>query len=73
MACASTQFQGLSFCVKHAKSHGVRGSSKHYHLQLEYKLGNGKCEIRWTPCVCIDCTNMLDKPWVIVSFPTRQP
>ena len=73
MSWASTQFQELSFCVPHAKPHGVRGPSKHYQLKLDPRLGNGKCAIIQIPFVCIACTNMLDKPWVIGSEPTRQP
>ena len=73
MSCASTQFQVFSFCGPHEKHHGVIRSSKDYHLRLEPKLGNGKCAIRRITCACIACTNMLDKPWVIVSDPTRQP
>ena len=39
--------------------------SKHYHLQLDPKLGNGKCAIEWIPCDCNACTKMLEKPWEI--------
>ena len=73
MSCASTQFQALYFCGPHEKPHGVRDFIKHYHLQLETKLGNGKCEIRCIPCACISCTNMLGKKWFIGSDPNRQP
>ena len=72
-SCASTQFQALSFSGPHAKPHGVRGLNKHYHLQLHPKLGHGKCEIIWIPFACIAFTNVLYKPWVIVSDPTRKP
>ena len=62
MSCAPTQFQALSFCVPHAKTHGVRGLSKNYYLRLDPKLGHGKCAIIRIPCVCIAFTKMLDKP-----------
>ena len=60
------------FCGTHAKTHGVRGLIKHYHLQLDPKLGNGKCVIRPISCECIACTDMLDEPWVIGIDPNRQ-
>ena len=55
------------------KSHGVSGRSTHYHFWLDPKLGNGKCEIRWIPCACITCTNILVRPWFIFSELTRKP
>ena len=73
MSCASTQFQALSFCGTHEKSHGVRGLSKHYHLRLDPKLSHGKCSIRRTHFDCIPFTNMLYKPLAIGSDPNRQP
>ena len=73
MSCALIQFQAFSFCGPHAKSHLVRGVTKHYHLQFDPKVGNGECAIRRTPCVCIAFTNIFDKPLVIGSDPTRQP
>ena len=72
MSCVSTQFQVLLFCGPHANPHIGRDLSKHNHLRLDPKLGNGKCEIRQIPCAWIACTNMLDKPWVIGSDPTRK-
>ena len=45
ISCATTQFHALPFCGLHVKPHGVRGLSKHYHLQLDPKLGHGKCAI----------------------------
>ena len=47
--------------------------SKHYPLQLDHKLGNGKFAIIWIPCSCIDCTIILDKPWAVGSDTNRQP
>ena len=43
ISCASTQFQELIFFCPHAKPHGVRVLSKHYHLLIEPKLGHIKC------------------------------
>ena len=63
------QFKALSFCGLHEKPHGVRGLIKHYRLQLEPKLGHGK----WIPCALMAYKNMLYKPWVIGSDPTRKP
>ena len=65
MLCAYTQFPALPFGGPHEKPHGVRGLSKHYHLQLEPKLDNDKCAIIWIPCDCNECTKFLDKPWEI--------
>ena len=71
MSQTLTQFHALSFCGPYAKPHGVRGSSKHYNFQIDPRLGYGKCAIRWIPCVCKACTNMLYKPWVIGIEPAR--
>ena len=63
----------ILFCGPNEKPHGVRGLSEHYHLQIYSKLGYGKCTIIRITCALIACTNMLDKPWFIVSDPTSQP
>ena len=73
ISCSSMQFQALSFCGTHAKTHGLIGLSKHYYLQLGPKLCHGKCAIIKIPCSGIACKNMLDKTWVIVSDPNSQP
>ena len=39
------KFQEFSFRGPHSKPHGVRWLSKHYHLRLDLKLGNGKCAL----------------------------
>ena len=67
------KFRVLSFCVTRSKTHGVRGLSKNCHLRLDHRLVNGKYAIIRTPCVYIACTNILDKPWAIVSDPNMQP
>ena len=64
MYCDTNQFPALPFCVSHPKPHGSRGSSKHYHLNFDPKLGHGICEIICIPCACVGCTSMLDKPWI---------
>ena len=71
--CSSMQFHELLFCGPHAKPHGVRGLSKHDHLLLDPKLGNGKFVVIHIPCACICCTNMLAKPCVIGSEHNSQP
>ena len=38
--------------------------SKHYHLRFDPKLGNGVCEICRTPCACVACISILDRPWI---------
>ena len=43
--CETTQFPELSFCGQHAKAHGVRGLSRHYHFQLYPTFFHGKCTI----------------------------
>ena len=39
MYCNTNQFPELSFSVPNSKHHGGRGSSKHYHLRFDPKLG----------------------------------
>ena len=63
MSCATTQLPALSFFCPHAKPHGVRRLSKHYHLRLDPKLCHGKCEIQQIPFARIAYTTMLYKPW----------
>ena len=53
ISCATTHFPPLPSCGPHAKPHGMRGLSKHYHFQIDPKLGHGKCKIRLIPCACI--------------------
>ena len=72
MSCATTQFPELPFCIPHAKLHGVRGLSKHYHLQLDPLFGNGKCETRCIPCAYKACSNMLNEPWTSVVNDTAE-
>ena len=55
------------------KNHGLRGLNKHYNLQLDPKLGHGKCAIQQITCDCISCTTILDNPWAYVFDPTKQP
>ena len=62
--CNTNQFPELSFSGPHSKPHGARGSSKHYHLRFDPKLGLRVCEICRIPCACVACTSMLDKPWI---------
>ena len=71
MSFDTTQFPELSFFSPHAKPHGVRGLSKHYHLRLDPKLDNVKSEIRQIPCACISCTTMLDNTWAYFVDPTK--
>ena len=54
----------LSLCGPHSKPHGARGLSKHYNFRFDPKLGMVVCEILLIPCACVDCTSMLDKPWI---------
>ena len=63
MSCSAIQFLVFPFCGPHAKPHGLRGLSKHYHLQIEPKLVCGNCKIQQITCACVECTNILDKPW----------
>ena len=65
MPCDSTQFPALQFFVPRENPHGIWGLSKHYHLRLEPKLGNGKCAIIRIHCACNAQTKMLDNPWEI--------
>ena len=51
----------------------MRGLRKQYHLQLNPKLGHGKCAILWIPCAYIACTTMLDNPWARKVYHNKQP
>ena len=62
--CNKNQFPVLPFCGPHSKPHGARGLSKHYYLRFYPKLVNGVCAILRIPCACVECTSMLDKPWI---------
>ena len=62
--CNTNQFPALPFCGTHSKPHGTRGLSKHHHLRVDTKLGNGICAILRIPYVCVACTSMLDKYWI---------
>ena len=62
--CNTNQFSALPFCGPHHKPHGERGLSKNYHLRFDPNLGHDICVIRRIPCACIECTSMLDKPWI---------
>ena len=68
--CNTNQFLSLPFCGPHSKPHGARGTSKHYHLRFDPKLGMGVCAILYIPRACVACTSMLDKPWMsgILSY-----
>ena len=39
--CNKNQFPALPFCGPNSKPHGARGSSRHYHLCFDPKLGSG--------------------------------
>ena len=64
MYCNTNKFPELSFCGPYSKPHGARGLNKHYHLRFYPKLGMGICAISRIPCSCVECTLMLDKPWI---------
>ena len=72
MYCNTNQFPALPFCGPHSKPHGARGMSKHDHLRFDPKLGMGVCAIYRIPCVCVDYTSMLDKPWISVILSDKQ-
>ena len=62
MSFEITQLPALTFCGLHMKPHGLIRLSEHYNLCIDPELDHGKCEIQQIPCVCVACTNMLDKP-----------
>ena len=64
MYCNTSQFPVLPFCGPHSKPHGARGFSKHYHLRFDTKIVNGVCSILHISCDCIECTSMIDKPFI---------
>ena len=64
MYCNTTQLPALPFCGPHSKPHGARGSSKHYNLHFDPKLGYGVYEIFRIPCAFIACISMLNKTWI---------
>ena len=67
-----TSFRPFIFYVQHIKPHGVRGLSKNYHMRFDPKLVHGICAICQIPCVCYECTYMLDKPWIHGLTPPQQ-
>ena len=72
MYCDTNQFPTLPFYGSHPNPHGARGSSKHYHLRFDPKLGHDICAIIRIPCDCVACTSMLDKPWISGIPSTKQ-
>ena len=64
MYCNKNQLPALPFGGSHPKPHGSRGSSKHYHLRFDPKLGRGICAICRISFACVECTSMLDQPWI---------
>ena len=64
MYCNTNKSPELSFFGPHSKPHGTRGSSKHYHLRFDPKIGMGICAIHRIPCACVACTPIIDKPWI---------
>ena len=64
MYCDTKQFPALPLCGPLTKTHGSRGSSNHYHLRFDPKLGHGTCAIRRIPCAYVACISMLDNPWI---------
>ena len=58
------QFPELSFSVSHSKPHGARGSSKHYYLRFDQKLGMLVCAIHRIPCAFVACISIPGKPWI---------
>ena len=71
--CKTNQSPSLPFFGPHTKSHGFREFSKHYHVRFDPKIGHFICAICRIPCVCSECTYMLDKPWIPVLTPKQQP
>ena len=72
MFCNTNQFPSLPFCGPYTKPHGVRGLSKHYHVWFDITLGHGICAILHILCACVECTFMLDKPWIPGLTPNKQ-
>ena len=64
MYCNKNKFSELLFCGPHSKPHGPRGTSKHYNLRFDTKLGMVVCAICRIPRACVACTSMLDKTWI---------
>ena len=64
MYCNTNKFPKLSFSGSHSKPHGARGLIKYYHLSFYPKLSNGVCAIFCIPRACVECTSMLEKPWI---------
>ena len=63
----TNQFPALPFYGPQKKPRGSRGLGKNYHLPFEPKLGRGICAICRIPCACVECTSMMDKPWISCS------
>ena len=59
--------------VVHTKKNGIRGLSKHYHMQFDPKLLHGICVIFHIPCAYAECTSMIDKPCIHGLTSKQQP
>ena len=44
----------------------------HYHMRFDSKLVHATCTIRQIPCAYVECTYVLEKPWVHGSPPQQQ-
>ena len=72
MFCNKNLLPELLFCGPHSKPHGAMGKCKHYNLNFYPKLGNDVYAISRTPCACVACTSMIDKPWIYGIPPEKQ-
>ena len=72
MYCDNKQFPELTFFDTHQKPHEERGLSKNYHLCFDPKIGHGICVICRIPCACVECTLILDKPWIFGTPPKKE-
>ena len=73
MFCNTNQFPSLPFWGPHTKPHGFRGSSKHYCMKFDPKIGHDIGAIHCIPCACAEYSYILDKPWIHGFSPQQQP
>jgi len=59
-----SKFPALNIAEGRKKIHGSGTVLSHYHYRFDPDIGYGKCAMRRIPCLCVQCTNQLDKEWI---------
>ena len=59
-----SKFPALNVPEGRKKIHGSGTVLSHYHYRFDPDIGYGKCAMRRIPCLCVQCTDQLDKAWI---------